>query len=170
MESQMVLPVYTSYFANKNIYNDKYVVINITRSQPRWIADEFPTYHNMVPSMLTLASWSRSNKDERAMVEYIERYYYTRLCIYGDDSPDIHLDNMMAFTRDVRSTHGEKPIVFTCYETIGKFCHRLVYTTWLKLTTGIIIPELGYNPKEPTKDQEIITNTLMQLIKGGHSQ
>lgn len=163
--TDFIVPVYTSYYGNRDIYLDSFTPINIARKQPNWLTDEFPTYYRAVPSWATLTEWNKSKKTEEDMVAYIKRYYCTTLNIYGKDSPFVHLDNLIALTSEMKTMRGERPVVLTCYEGIGKFCHRLIYAIYLKLTIGISIPELGYDPVE-NPIQTLIADTLRLLIEG----
>ena len=156
------VPVYTSYYGNKKLYTGEYVIINIARKQPNWVTEPFPTFYDAVPSYLTLSNWYRSNKEENDIAKYISQYYSTTLCAHGESSPSVHTSRLLALTMESKFHHGEKPIVFTCYEAPGKFCHRRVYATYLELISGIIIPELGYDYKNSNSIEEI----LKKLIKG----
>lgn len=41
--------------------------------------------------------------------------------------------------------------VLCCYETPDKFCHRLALQAWLKMETGVMVPELAES--KPTHKQ-----------------
>lgn len=165
-EYGLLLPVFTSYYGNRNVHGDDFLLVNIARKQPNWVTNTIPTFHNVLPSYQTLYNWTRSDKNEEAMIAYIKQYYYTTLNMYGEDSPEHHLDSLIELTREMREKHGIKSIALTCYEAPGNFCHRLIYSTYLRLTTGIVIPEFGYDPVQPSYAQAIITEVLTKLIKG----
>lgn len=166
MNDEFVVPIYTSYFGNRDIWDGRYIPISVARKRPYWLTDQIPTYHKAIPTYQTVTEWYQSAKDEEAMVNYVKHYYRTVLVTHGPDSPIIHADNILTLASDAKCKYGDKPIVLTCYEGPGKFCHRIVYAIYLKLTAGIIIPELGYDPIQPSFAQTIITETLQKLIKG----
>lgn len=162
----LLLPVFTSYYGNRNIHGDSFLIVNIARKQPSWVTGNICTLHNIVPSYQTLYNWTHSSKDEEAMIAYIKQYYRTTLIMYGEDSPYRHLDILTELTREIRAKYGLTSVALTCYEAPGSFCHRLIYSIYLKMTTGVVIPEFGYDPIQMSYAQTIITDTLTKLIKG----
>lgn len=166
---ELSLPIYTSYFSNKTLYDGSYTLVNIATKQPKWLTETLPTYQPAVPNKSTVYDWYGSNKNEAAIVKYIQQYYYTKLSL-GRINPEMHKEYLISFSTVMRELYGAKPIVMLCYEKVGDFCHRFIYATYIKLTTGIDILEFPGKSdiREENITQKVIIRTLEKLIGGNH--
>lgn len=62
---------------------------------------------------------------------YIKSYYETRL-------KDLYMED---FLKTLETRFGTD-IIFLCHEPISEFCHRRVLADYIKLQTGVYIPEV----------------------------
>jgi uncharacterized protein (DUF488 family) len=44
---------------------------------------------------------------------------------------------------EISETHDGRGLVFLCFEPVGAFCHRHLFSSWLEEQTNQRVPELG---------------------------
>lgn len=88
--------------------------------------------------------------------EYIESYYNTRL-------KDLDVYELLI---TLKEKFGEN-IILLCHEPIDEFCHRRVLADYIKLETGIYIPEISIDEDGILKEFKPIdyTNRLQKIKK-----
>ena len=88
--------------------------------------------------------------------EYIESYYNTRL-------KDLNVYELLI---TLKEKFGEN-IILLCHEPIDEFCHRRVLADYIKLETGIYIPEISMDEDGTLKEFKPIdyTNRLQKIKK-----
>jgi len=121
--------LYTSRFSNKELESDKYLVVGIVRSMPR-----FPVKYRIAGNIKQIAPpgylWNENNRD-RFKAPYFRHLENTGYPVIG------------AIIQEYLNT--DKDVVLCCYEDVRKpdeWCHRLVFAEWWYKKTGQKIEEL----------------------------
>lgn len=153
--------IYTSYFGNHQLNDKEFILVSTSLKSPDWFPHKLHTFSPCIPEPFTVSSWYRSQKDEEAKIKYIKSYYNSKLATNIDHAHE--LDRMYS-TLQQEYGGNEMPIVLMCFEGSGMFCHRLIYSTYMKLTSGIEIPEFG--GLKDTDNLVLTENTLKKLMRG----
>ena len=86
-----------------------------------------------------------TKKKRKIEFAYIKSYYETRL-------KDLDMED---FLKTLETRFGTD-IIFLCHEPISEFCHRRVLADYIKLQTGVYIPEV----KIMSSDEFTLKNPL----------
>lgn len=125
----------TSYYARSGTLKDAYA---ISVYGPDWY--EGKSLSLLAPPRKTVMDYKKGRITEK---EYVVQYL-------------AHITRNGETAQDLYDAIPENAILL-CYETVGEFCHRRVFTTWLENETGIIIPEI-------LSEEEIEQNQYNQLV------
>jgi len=88
--------------------------------------------------------------------ERFQQAYFQRLDQIGVKTILEELESLFVYERDV---------VLLCFEDIRqpeKWCHRTAFAEWMKLHTGIVLPEL-YDPSTPKQADSPPLESAIQL-------
>lgn len=130
-----------------------------------------PAYKKLAPRLVTYLPYAEKLEELKKMKndllkykkyrkeiedEYIESYYNTRL-------KDLNVYELLI---TLKEKFGEN-IILLCHEPIDEFCHRRVLADYIKLETGIYIPEISIDEDEILKEFKPIdyTNRLQKIKK-----
>ena len=122
--------IYTSYYAQLSKIPKGKIPIAISLRVPIW-------YHGytckaLAPSEELLFKWHRDENEK----EYIEEY-----------RRKLDKINAQEMVEKLSKQVDNKDIVFLCYETPDKFCHRHVLAAWLN-ENGIPCEELKFESRK----------------------
>lgn len=130
--------VYTSRYANKELNNDKYVVVAISLGLPK-----FKINYNIDIQVYSLApgrDYFRSGNND---------YFTSR---YREDLEALGVNEVINILSAV--AQEGKDIVLLCFEDINKeLCHRTILAEWFKEKTGQEIVELNSNKRAEKLDK-----------------
>ena len=158
----MIDKIYTTYFANKSILNDRYQVVNIATSAPVWFSGHYIHFVECKPHSHTVGIWYRSMKDDYAKRDYIYEYYKTTL---SKLSPEEWEKTLFSLIKEIHQNVGyDKIAVLSCYEKPQTFCHRLVFSIFIKLILGLEIGELGFPDIFKCEEALFIENILTTIL------
>jgi len=143
--------LYTSRFSNKELESEKYTVVGVVRSMPR-----FPVKYMISGNITQIAPpgylWNENDRDR------FKAPYYRHLEKAGYPLIGAIIRTYLENGKDV---------VLCCYEDVRKpneWCHRLVFAEWWYEKTGQKIDELpdpseikGVKKTADTKREELKT-------------
>lgn len=117
---------YTSYYANKNILEQNYLLFSISNSVPKYL--NYSTFKIKI----FVPSWSIVNNYKLNLIDEDE---YTRLYLKQLETIDFTLiyNHMLSY---------DKIPVFLCYEGKNKFCHRHILSKYMNSTNLFDVHEL----------------------------
>ena len=121
--------LYTSRFSNKELESEKYTVVGVVRSMPR-----FPVKYKISSNITQIAPpgylWNENDRDR------FKAPYYKHLEKAGYPLIGAIVKDYLGIGKD---------LVLCCYEDVRKpneWCHRLVFAEWWYEKTGQKIEEL----------------------------
>lgn len=160
------LPIYTSYFSNKSL-NDNCICINLANRPSSQFKPSFVDYLPAIPDSRILSRWYKSTKSMEDKISYIKDYYKSNLV--GEICVNFIKD--LTASSVVNELFEENPepdkVVLLCHELPGTFCHRLIFSIFLDIMTGVKIQELDNENIFECEDAILIRDTLNNLIGGG---
>ena len=155
--------ILTSYFANRNILNDDYQIVNIAIGAPVWFTGNYIHFDECKPHNHTVGVWYRSKKDSQAKIDYIYEYYKTTL---SKMSSSEWKNTLYQRIKEIhQNTKPNKMVILTCYEKPKTFCHRLIFSIFIGIILGIEISELGHPDVFECDDALLIKTVLLEIIK-----
>ena len=149
------MPFFTSYYANIKNIPKSYLCLGISQICPDWLIDN-DEYTNFIfvknkclaPSMSLFQDYKN---DKVSIDEYKKRYIYG---LYDILINKLNYYSIPAFFRELSYSfinETEIPmdgIVFLCYETPDKFCHRHLLRRLMNFIYKIPCKEFGINERE----------------------
>lgn len=135
------MKIYTSYFGNlRRLHQEGIVPISIARWNPKWF--EGISYKVVAP----LPEMLRNDITEDQYKEQYRRKVLNRV-------------DQSSFLKDLKTLTRGRDCALLCYEKPGDFCHRRLLADWMLETTGLEIPEFGYEKIED-KNPQVMQLTL----------
>ena len=157
------LLIETSYFGNQIISSKVDCIVNISVNPPHWFPGQYINFDPCIPHIHTVGTWYRSLKDDAAKYSYITEYFNTKLKLLSPNEWKLKLIDLCTQIKQEYDDHTL--VVLTCYESPGQFCHRLVFSVFIKLILEVEILEFS-NPMILDSDEaKFIERVLRTLIK-----
>lgn len=133
--------LYTPYFGNKSI-PEHIILVSIAVSTPKWFKERF---------VLTKVYQFNEVKPDWNLVENSKRGLITKECYTKKYLEVLEQHKQEILEKCKRLNEMGVDAVFLCWEAPGKFCHRHLFSSWLR--------ECGFEIKEYSHKTEKI-NTV----------
>lgn len=128
--------IYTSYFGNMKNFPDNVKPISIARWQPKWLKD-IPKCLSIAPLESTLSKYKNGLLDEAGY----EREYKEQVLLKKTPEEFLKELEKISGVKDI-STSKKNHIALLCYEKDGAFCHRNLFSSYMR-ESEIPIEELN---------------------------
>lgn len=123
--------LYTSYFGNKSI-PEHVVLVSIAVSTPKWFKEHLSTKVHQFKE--AKPDWNLVENSKRGLITHDE---YTKKYL---ESLEQHKSEILEKCKTLNELGVDA--VFLCWEAPDKFCHRHIFSTWLR-EYGFEITELS---------------------------
>ncbi len=123
--------MFTSYYGQRLLEPGKYYLVQISNSRPKGVRVD-AILQEAVPDWNTIVvpfKGGRLTEDE-----YISRYRR---------GLDLRREDIRQRIVAIKREAGEREVVFLCYESPNRFCHRHIFATWLKDNFQIDVSEMS---------------------------
>ena len=129
-----------------------------------------PAYKKLAPKLVTYLPYAEKLKELEKLKNDLLKYKEFRKKIedeYIESYYDIRLKDLDVYEllNTLKEKFGEN-IILLCHEPVDEFCHRRVVADYIKLETGIYIPEISVDEDGIIKELKPIDYTdRLQKIK-----